>query len=156
VALYGFVRLHAREGQESSVEEALGDVTGHSRWTDESASQAHRGMPDRVRFLAQVDELLDQPREVARTERIGVKRVFWGRHPSVGCEEGGGRKRNGCATGERNLDARGREKLGRERVDHYWCGRRLENAQRFVENCCHRATCLLGQAKARRKPEKRG
>ena len=94
-------------------------------------------MPHPVRFLAQVDELLDQPREVARAEGIGVKRVFWGRHPSVGCEEGVG-ERGMAATGEENLDARGREKLG-ERVDHYWCGRRLDDAQRFVENCCHRA-----------------
>jgi quinol monooxygenase YgiN len=94
--LYGFVRLHAREGEESAVEQALRDVTGHSReeagclsihafrsvrdqrlffihsrWVDEAAFQAHGGLPHTVRFLEQVDALLDQPREVARTEMIG-------------------------------------------------------------------------------------
>jgi len=93
--LYGFVRLHARDGQESAVEEALREVTGptraeagcvsihvfrstrdrqlffiHSRWMDEAAFQAHGGLPHTVRFLERVDALLDQPREVARTEMI--------------------------------------------------------------------------------------
>jgi len=93
---YGFVRLHSREGQESAVEEAVRDVTGssreeagclsihafrsvrdrrlffiHSRWTDEAAFEAHGKMSHTVRFLERVDELLDQPREVARTEMIG-------------------------------------------------------------------------------------
>jgi hypothetical protein len=31
VELYGFVRLHAREGEESAVEEALREVTGPTR-----------------------------------------------------------------------------------------------------------------------------
>ena len=94
--LYGFVRLHAREGEECGVEEALREVTNlsreevgcvsihafrsmrdrrlffiHSRWVDESAFQLHGGLPHTVRFLEQVDPLLDQPREVARTEMIG-------------------------------------------------------------------------------------
>jgi len=55
---------------------AKGKYCIHSRWTDEAAFQAHGGMPHPVRFLARVDELLDQPREVARTERIGVKLLF--------------------------------------------------------------------------------
>src|SRR5260370_35323917 len=90
---YVFVRLHAREGEESAVAEALRDVTGpsrqepgclsfhtfrsmrdrrlfyiHSRWVDEF--QAHADLPHTVRFLERVDALLDQPRDVARTEMI--------------------------------------------------------------------------------------
>jgi quinol monooxygenase YgiN len=93
---YVFVRLHAREGEDSAVEEALRGVTGpsraevgclsfhtfrwmrdrrlfyiHSRWVDEAAFQAHAELPHTVRFLKRVDALLDQPRDVARTEMIG-------------------------------------------------------------------------------------
>ena len=93
---YVFVRLHAREGEESAVEQALRDVTGpsrqepgcpsfhtfrsmrdrrlfyiHSRWMDEAAFQAHADLPHTVRFLKRVDALLDQSRDVARTEIIG-------------------------------------------------------------------------------------
>jgi quinol monooxygenase YgiN len=96
VELYGFVRLHTREGQETAAEEALREVLGptreeagclsihafrsigdrrlffiHSRWVDEEAFQLHGRLPHTVRFLERVDELLDQPREVARTEMIG-------------------------------------------------------------------------------------
>jgi len=95
VELYGFVRLHAREGEESAVEEALREVANlsreevgcvsiqafrsmrdrrlffiHSRWVDEAAFQLHGGLPHTVRFLERVDPLLDQPREVARTQLI--------------------------------------------------------------------------------------
>ena len=93
---YVFVRLHAREGEESAVEEALREVTGpsreesgclsfhifrsmrdrrlfyiHSRWVDEAAFQAHADLPHTVRFLQRVDALLDQPRDATRTEMIG-------------------------------------------------------------------------------------
>lgn len=96
VELYVFVRLHAREGEESAVEEALREVTGpsreergclsfhtfrsmrdrrlffiHSRWVDDAAFQEHGVLPHTVRFLERVDALLDQPREVTRTEMIG-------------------------------------------------------------------------------------
>ena len=92
---YTFVRLHAREGEESGVEQALREVMGpsreeqgclsfhlfrsmrdrrlfyiHSRWTDEVALQKHAELPHTVRFLKRVDELLDQPRDVTRTELI--------------------------------------------------------------------------------------
>jgi quinol monooxygenase YgiN len=92
---YVFVRLHAREGEENAVEEALREVNGpsreepgclsfhffrsmrdrrlffiHSRWLDEAAFQAHADLPPTVRFLKRVDPLLDQPREVVRTEMI--------------------------------------------------------------------------------------
>ena len=94
--LYGFVRLHARAGEGGAVGEALREVVGasreeegclsidafrsirdrqlfyiHSRWRDEAAFQKHGGLAHTVRFLEKVDALLDQPREVARTERIG-------------------------------------------------------------------------------------
>ena len=92
---YVFVRLHAREGDETAVEEALRDVTGpsrkepgclsfhifrstrdprlfyiHSRWVNEDAFQLHAELPHTVRFLKRVDALLDQPRDVTRTEMI--------------------------------------------------------------------------------------
>jgi quinol monooxygenase YgiN len=95
VELYGFVRLHAREGQEKALEESLREVIAptreeagcmsihafrsmrdrrlffiHSRWLDEEAFQLHGRLPHTVRFLERVDELLDEPREVARTEMI--------------------------------------------------------------------------------------
>jgi quinol monooxygenase YgiN len=96
VEQYVFVRLHARAGEESAVERALREVLGpsrgeqgclsfhlyrsmrdrgqfyiHSRWTDEAAFQKHAELPHTVRFLERVDALLDQPREVTRTEMIG-------------------------------------------------------------------------------------
>jgi quinol monooxygenase YgiN len=96
VEQYVFVRLHARGGEESAVEGALREAHGpsreeqgclgfhlyrsmrdqrlfyiHSRWTDEVAFQKHAELPHTVRFLERVDALLDQPRDVTRTERIG-------------------------------------------------------------------------------------
>jgi len=96
VEQYVFVRLHAREGEEGAVEEALREVTGpsreeagclsfhtfrsmrdrrlfyiHSRWVDATAFQEHAGLPHTVQFLERVDALLDQPRDVTRTEMMG-------------------------------------------------------------------------------------
>lgn len=90
-----FVKLHAQEGEEPAVEEALREVLGpsrkepgclsfhlfrsmrdrrlffiHSRWSDEAAFQGHAVLPHTLRFLERVDRLLDQPREVSRTEKI--------------------------------------------------------------------------------------
>jgi quinol monooxygenase YgiN len=90
-----FVRLHAREGEEKAVEEALREVTEpsreepgclsfhvfrsvrnprlfyiHSRWMDEAAFRKHAVLAHTERFLEKVDVLLDQPREVTRTEMI--------------------------------------------------------------------------------------
>jgi len=95
VEQYSFVRLHAREGEETAVEEALREVARpsrqevgclslhvfrsmrdrrlfyiHSRWVDEAAFQKHAELPHTVKFLKRVDALLDQPRDVARTEMI--------------------------------------------------------------------------------------
>jgi len=92
---YIFVRLHAREGEEGAVEEALLEVAGpsreeagclsfhvfrsmrdrrlfyiHSRWVGEAVFQKHAGLPHTVRFLKRVDALLDQARDVTRTELI--------------------------------------------------------------------------------------
>ncbi len=42
----------------------------HSRWVDEAAFQVHAELPHTVRFLKRVHALLDQPRDVTRTEMI--------------------------------------------------------------------------------------
>jgi quinol monooxygenase YgiN len=95
VEQFVFVRLHAREGEERAVEEALREVMSpsreeagcvsfhlfrsmrdrrlfyiHSKWVDEAAFQKHAELPHTVQFLKRVDALLDHPREVARTEQI--------------------------------------------------------------------------------------
>ena len=93
--LDAFVRLHARAGEEGSVEEALHEVARasreeagclsfqvfrsvrdgrlfyiHSRWVDEEAFRAHAELAHTVLFLKLVDALVDQPREVGRMQRI--------------------------------------------------------------------------------------
>jgi quinol monooxygenase YgiN len=92
---YVFVRLHAQAGEEGAVESVLREVTApsraepgcrsfhlfrsmrdrqlffiHSRWVDEAAFQLHAELPHTVRFLERVDPLLDQPREVSRTQLL--------------------------------------------------------------------------------------
>ena len=93
--LFVFVRLHAGDGQESRVWEELTRIVGpsrqepgcismgvfrsirdprlfyiHSVWADETAFDAHATMPHTAHFIEAVDRLLDQPREVTRTERM--------------------------------------------------------------------------------------
>jgi len=93
---YSFVRLHAREGEETAVEIALREVMAasreeagcldfhifrsmrdrrlffiHSKWRNDEAFAVHGKLPHTLQFLERVDALVDQPREVARTERIG-------------------------------------------------------------------------------------
>jgi quinol monooxygenase YgiN len=95
VEQFVFVRLHARDGEETAVVQALREVAGpsreepgclsfqtfrsmrdsrlffiHSRWVDADAFQKHAELPHTVRFLERVDALLDQPRDVTRTEMI--------------------------------------------------------------------------------------
>ena len=90
-----FVRLQARAGEESAVEEAMREVMGptreepgclsfhlfrsvretrlfyiHSKWADGAAFQKHAELPHTKRFLEKVDALLEEPRQVARTEMI--------------------------------------------------------------------------------------
>lgn len=92
---YVFVRLHARAGEETAVEEALREVSGpsraepgclsfhifrsmrdprlfyiHSRWVDAAAFQLHAELPHTACFLQRVDALLDQAREVSRTQLL--------------------------------------------------------------------------------------
>ena len=77
------------------MEEALGEVAGHtrgeagclsfhtfrgmrdgrlffihSRWVDEAALQVHAGLAHTARFLERVDALLDQPKEITRAEMM--------------------------------------------------------------------------------------
>ena len=93
--LFSFVRLHAAEGKERAVEEALRAVLRasreeagcmsihafrgtrdprvfyiHSRWKNEETFELHATLPHTGRFLQQMEGLTDQPREVARTELI--------------------------------------------------------------------------------------
>src|SRR3989442_12677966 len=95
VEQYTFVRLHARAGEESAVEEALREVTGptreeegclsfhtfqsmrdrrlffiHLRGGDEAAFQLDAGLPHAVRFLERVGALLDQRPDVTRPQTI--------------------------------------------------------------------------------------
>ena len=90
-----FVRLHARAGEEPSVEAAVRNVIPptrkeagcvaihgyrsirdpqlfliHSTWKDEAAFDLHGGLPHTVLFLQTVDALLDQPREIARAVKL--------------------------------------------------------------------------------------
>jgi quinol monooxygenase YgiN len=94
-----FVKLHAREGEVGGVEEALREVAGasreeggclslemfrsvrdprlfyiHSRWVDEAAFQKHAELAHTLRFLERVDALLDEPRNVVRTQRMEAKK----------------------------------------------------------------------------------
>jgi quinol monooxygenase YgiN len=93
--LFVFARFHVGAGHERAAEEALHDTVGasrqeagcldirafrstrdprlfhiHSRWSDEAAFEIHAGLPHTVRFLGRMDALIDQPREVTRTEPI--------------------------------------------------------------------------------------
>jgi quinol monooxygenase YgiN len=90
--LFIFARLHARAGETDAVVAALRDVLRptrgepgcisaeafrstqdprlfyiHSRWIDEAAFATHGRMPHTMRFLKQVEPLLDQPFDAART-----------------------------------------------------------------------------------------
>jgi quinol monooxygenase YgiN len=96
VEQHGFVRLHARPGEEGAVEGALREVIGasrreegcvsihayrsardprlfyiHSRWKDEDSFQRHAGLAHTVRFLESVGTLVDQPLEAGGLEMIG-------------------------------------------------------------------------------------
>ena len=93
--LFIFARFHARVGQESATENALREVADpsraepgclsfhvfcstrdprlfyiHSRWADEVAFETHAVLPHTVRFLEQMEQLIDQPREVTRAKMI--------------------------------------------------------------------------------------
>ena len=84
-------RFHARAGQADAVAAALRDLLGpsraepgcldlqhvrcirdprlfyvYSRWIDEAAFETHAGLPHTVRFLQQVQDLIDHPLDVTR------------------------------------------------------------------------------------------
>jgi quinol monooxygenase YgiN len=90
-----FARFHARAGEEQAVETALRDVASptreepgclsfqvfrstqdprlfyvHSHFRDEAAFDTHASLPHTVRFLERVEPLIDQAREVTRTNII--------------------------------------------------------------------------------------
>jgi len=94
--LFIFARFHAREGRENAVAEALREVATptraeagcramnyfrsirdprvffvHSRWVDDDAFEIHAGMPHTVRFIEEVEPLIDHPLEVERTHVMG-------------------------------------------------------------------------------------
>jgi quinol monooxygenase YgiN/adenylate kinase family enzyme len=94
--LFIFERFHARPGDEGAVANALHDVVAptreepgclsihafrsiqdprlfyiHSRWKDEAAFDLHGGKPHTIRFVRQVEPLIDPPFDATRTERIG-------------------------------------------------------------------------------------
>jgi quinol monooxygenase YgiN len=94
--IFIFARFHAREGQADAVAAALREVVGptrgepgcraiaafrstrdprlffiHSRWTHESAFDAHAEQPHTLRFLECVQRLIDHPLDVTRTRALG-------------------------------------------------------------------------------------
>src|SRR5260370_30985274 len=93
---YTYVRLHAREGEENGVEEALRQVTGptreeagclsfhtfrsirdrrlffiYCRWGDAAAFPRHAELPNTVRFPDRVGAPLEPPRAMAPPPLIG-------------------------------------------------------------------------------------
>jgi quinol monooxygenase YgiN len=42
----------------------------HSRWKNESAFDLHAQLPHTLRFVSEIQTLIDHPLEVARTQRI--------------------------------------------------------------------------------------
>jgi len=94
--LFIFGRFHAREGQEEAVAAALREVLGpsrkepgclelqhhrsirdprlfyvYSRWVDEAAFETHARLPHTVRFIEQVEKLIDHPLDVTRARPLG-------------------------------------------------------------------------------------
>ena len=94
--LFIFARFHARPGNEAAVEQAILEVIAptreeegclrvhafrstrdpasfhiHSRWVNEVAFEAHIGLPHTVRFIEQVEPLIDHAFEAVRTKKIG-------------------------------------------------------------------------------------
>ena len=93
--LFIFGRFHACPGDESAVENALRNVVAqsredagclsiqafrsardsrlfyiHSRWVNEAAFDIHAGLPHTVRFIEQVQPLIDQPLDVTRANLL--------------------------------------------------------------------------------------
>jgi quinol monooxygenase YgiN len=94
--LFFFARFHVREGCGTTAEETLRNVLDptrtepgcisirafrstrdprlfyiHSCWADEAAFEVHSGLPHTKYFIEQMESLIDQPLDFARTELIG-------------------------------------------------------------------------------------
>ena len=90
-----FARFHAAPGQREAVREAMHHVQGptrleagclgygafqsvrdldefyiHSHWKDQAAFDRHAGLPHTVRFVAEVEPLLDHPFKACLTKQI--------------------------------------------------------------------------------------
>ena len=90
-----FTRFHAREGEAEVVAALMRNQLGpvraepgclaidafrstrdprlfcfHSRWVDETAFDAHAGLPRTARFVERVQPLIDHPLDVARTKPL--------------------------------------------------------------------------------------
>jgi quinol monooxygenase YgiN len=95
VELFIFARFHARPGNESAVESALHNVVEpsreeagcisihafrstldsrlfyiHSRWVDEAAFEIHAALPHTVRFIEEVQSLIDHGVDVTRANLL--------------------------------------------------------------------------------------
>ena len=93
--LFIFARFHARPGDENGVEKALRDVIAptrkepgclsihafrsvrdsrlfyiHSRWVDEAAFDNHVGQPHTVRFVEEVQPLIDHALDTVRSNLL--------------------------------------------------------------------------------------
>ena len=93
--LFIFARFHAREGEAANVAAAIREVLPlsraeagcvaidgfastrdsrlfyiHSRWTSEAAFDHHAELPHTVRFLEQVQPLIDHPLDITRARVI--------------------------------------------------------------------------------------
>ena len=93
--LFIFARFHAKEAEQDSVAATIQEVLGptrqepgclsidafgatedvrlfyiHSRWKTEAAFDLHARLPHTVRFVEQVQTLIDHPLEVTRTRLL--------------------------------------------------------------------------------------
>ena len=93
--IFVFARLHARDGKQSEVHDAMFEVQGptrhepgclsyggfrsvrdpdefyiHTRWQDMAAFERHAELPHAVRFVETVEPLLDHPFKVTLAERL--------------------------------------------------------------------------------------
>jgi quinol monooxygenase YgiN len=76
-----FAHFHASNGLQDAVAAAIQEVLGptrqepgclyiHSRWKDEAAFDRHAQLPHTLRFVEQVQLIIDPPFEVTRTTAL--------------------------------------------------------------------------------------
>jgi len=93
--LFLFARLHARPGRHGRLQQAVFEIQGptreepgclsygayrsvrdteeihiHTRWRDRGSFERHAALPHTVRFVADVEPLLDHPFKVTLAERL--------------------------------------------------------------------------------------